>query len=320
MRLTTGLGVMAGAAVLGGTAFLMWPKPPLVKNPGLISGDEHYAAAPAKAEEAYRGVIEQAVKEAPKDKKAQDKAALARLRLGYLAARRKDWKAARAMFLEADRKYAGEGKQGAGFGNAKDQGAYQAAVCLAAAGQESEAKREFLRFIEERPESPLVHAAFKRLRRMNGGEYDPNAIPLMETAVAKQQAKIRFENSVCGPRAAAYALRLLRKGEFDYKALAKRCGTTDRGTTVQGLCKGLEQSGAKAYAYRVNADDLTKTPLPAILLVEGHYVVLEGFEGGAMKVYDTLLEGPSTLPLPDPDASVAPMFDAVLFSAPAYGA
>jgi len=249
-------------------------------------------------------------KVASKNPKVQDQVGVARLRVGYLAAKKKDWTAARQTFQTAARKYKGTGAMSADFGGLPDQAAYQATVCLVADGKEALAKAEFIRFMKERPLSPLVHACYKRLVRMNGGEPTPEADRLLQNAVTLQQKLIRFENSVCGPKTIAYLLdqNLLKGPKTDYKRLAKLCGTTDSGTTLEGMRKGLQKIGLESYAYRLNRQDLSRTSLPAILLEEGHYLaVLKVTETEAI-VYDTRLRAEQTLKLPaldDPDFNVS---------------
>lgn len=90
----------------------------------------------------------------------------------------------------------------------------------------------------------------------------------------------------------------------DYKALARLCGTTDDGTTVEGMRRGLKALGRESWAYRLSRADLAKAKLPAIVLQRDHYVVLEGIEGDEATVWDPRLgraEPWRLPPLDDPD-------------------
>ena len=60
----------------------------------------------------------------------------------------------------------------ADFGGVPDQAAYQAAVCLVGDGKPKEAEAEFVRFLRERPLSPLCHAAYGRLKRLLRGSFE----------------------------------------------------------------------------------------------------------------------------------------------------
>lgn len=267
---------------------------------------------PTKAPE-LRAFVSKNEKKA--DPQTQDQVGAARIRLAYEAARQKDWHTARATFLTAEREYHGSGAMRADFGGIPDQAAYQAAVCLVADGKKDEAKQEFVRFLKERPLSPLVYACRKRLVMLNGGKNDNRYDQLLQADVAKQEAHIRFETSVCGPKTIAYLLPKLGHSAEDYKALARLCGTTDAGTTVEGLRRALTKLGVASYAYRLNRQDLARAPLPAILVVDDHYVALLKVDPDSATVYDSRDAGEHRMPLPaldDPDFTAS----LVLFSKP----
>ena len=247
------------------------------------------------------------------DKTVQDRVGEARIRLGYEAAKRKNWDGARATFQLAEREYKGTGAMSSDFGGVPDQAAYQAAVCLVPEGKKAEAEAEFVRFLKDRPLSPLTHAAFKRLERLNGGKPKPEWEALLQSDITQEEARIRFETSVCGPKTIAYLLPLLGKPAKDYKAIAKLCGTADSGTTVVGMRKGLSALGIPSLAYKLNRRDLAKAPLPAILLDQGHYVALTKVDGEQETVFDTRFGSETVIKLPpidDPDFSVT----AILFT------
>lgn len=195
------------------------------------------------------------------------------------------------------------------WGSLTDQASYQATVCLVADGKTAQAAEEFRRFMKERPYSPLVSASFKRLVRLNGGKPTDSDLELMEAAQAKQDKKIQFETSVCGPKTIAY---LLQKGlignwstkKADYEELAKKCGTANGGTTIEGMRDGLRALGIESYGYRVNRQDLARIQVPAILLIQDHYVALLAITKDGARVYDPRIDSEQTLKLPkfdDPD-------------------
>lgn len=291
--------LVAGTAVLalGLAGVALWPRPAAKADPNRLPGDEHYASAPAEAEKAYREFAAKVQSDPKATKMDHDRAAVAGLKMGYLAAHRKDWKGARERFLAVDGGYKGAGAQSAAFGNAKDQGAYQAAVCLAAMGDKKGAEREFREFIKARKESPLVYAAYKRIVRLKGGKEDPNAVVDLDAAVAAQDAKIRFETSVCGPKSEARFLSLLGKGEFDYRDLAKESGRTDDGTSILGLRKSLKKHGVATFAYRLGIQDVRTAKAPFVALHDDHFVVFEAWDGDAVRVYDPLTGETAVKPL-----------------------
>ncbi len=267
------------------------------------SADSLYAKRDfAAAEAAYRRIIAD-LKSSP-NPEVQDEVGSVRIRLGYTAAKRKDFDEAREVFLEAEKKYKGTGAMSADFGGIPDQGAYQAAVCLIAEGKQAEAHQAFLRFISDHPLSPLVHAAYKRLVRMNGGEEDKQGQDLLQGAIAKQEKYVRFETSVCGPKTLSYLLKALGRPDPGYEELAKRCDTNDNGTSLEGMLKGLKSCGLGGYAAKVNRKDLASLPLPAVWLIQDHYVVLLAVEPTRALVFDPRRKGESHERLPaigDPD-------------------
>jgi hypothetical protein len=232
-----------------------------------------------------------------------------------LSANKKDWKAARAGFQIAAREYKGSGAMSSDFGGVPDQAAYQAAVCLVPQGKTKEAEAEFVKFLRDWPESPLTSAAYKRLLLLNGGKPKPEWEALLQRDISAEDAKVKFETSVCGPKALAYVLPLVKPGvqHPDYKALAKICGTKESGTSILSMRSALGSLGVRSYAYRLNRADLSKTKLPAILLDRDHYVVLLEVGDRQAKVYDSRFESQRNMPLPaadDPDFSI----DAIAFS------
>lgn len=92
----------------------------------------------------------------------------------------------------------------------------------------------------------------------------------------------------------------------DYRRIAKLCGTTDAGTTVEGMRKGLKSLGRESWAARLNRRDLAKASLPAVLFEGDHYVVLESVEGESATVWDPRFGATRPWRLPpgdDPDFS-----------------
>ncbi len=298
--------VAGGVALLGGFAYFSMRNPknqPVVEKPDPIRlerqmSDRLYASQPAKAEEGYREFIER--HEDSPSPKVQDEVAAARLRVGYLAARQSDFAKARTVFLQAAEKYKGEGAMGADFGGLKDQAAYQAGVCLMAEKKSEEALEAFQAFIRDYPLSPLVHAAHRRLE-MLAPESQEEHDALLQKAVAAQEKHIRFETSVCGPKVIAYILEKQGKEKPDYKEIAKLCGTTGDGTTLEGMRKGIRALGLESFGYELNREDFLKLKAPAILLRGDHYVALVSLTADYAVVYDPVRGGEDKFPLPKAD-------------------
>jgi hypothetical protein len=220
------------------------------------------------------------------DPSVQDEVGRARIRLAYKSTQKKDYAAARQTLLTAAHEYRGTGQMGSDFGGIPDQAAYQAAVCLVGEGKKDGARKEFIAFMRDHPLSPLVHAAYGRLNRLNGGQPDEEGRKLLDAAVAKQEARIKFETSVCGPKAIEFMLPLLGKPTRDYHELAKLCGTTDKGTTLEGMRKGLSALGIATYGLQVNRHDITALKTPFVILQEDHYLVATEVTDRAIRLFD----------------------------------
>ena len=252
------------------------------------------------------------------DPKSQDLVGEAEMRLAYLNADKHDYEASRKLFLQAE-KVKGTGVMGADFGGINDQAAYQAAVCLVAEHKESEAKTAFRQFLKEYQMSPLVHAAHKRLERLNGMKSDPADDQLLQSAVTAQEKVVRFEESVCGPKTVEYLLNqhLIQPTQQhpntqipqdrstvslpDYKQLARLCGTDDKGTSIEGIRDGLKKLGIQSYGLELNRQDFNRLQMPAILLEGDHYFALLERHGQKLVLYDTLMHDKREIKLPPLD-------------------
>lgn len=293
----------AGAAILIATAGVL-----VVSNK--IDANRAEAARIAKAPKP-KPIVPDAVKrsgysdfiaknESSKDAKVQDKVARTRMKLAYLQSHNKDYNAARATLLAAAKTYKGEGKMSPEFGGAKDQALYQAAATLNAEGRKVEYRKALTQFLKDQALSPLIYGAYKRLVALDGHS-SPDVEALMQAAQAKQQAKMEFETSVCGPKAAAYLLEQQHLGKFDYKTLAKECGTTKTGTSMDALRACLEKHGLKTFGFRLNRKDFSKLAAPAVLFAADHYVVITAIHDDHLEAYDPRFGTVLTQKLPPMD-------------------
>ena len=163
----------------------------------------------------------------------------------------------------------------------------------------------------EYPLSPLVFAAEKRLVRLSGGTPDPQDEKLLQSAVTAQESKAKYESALCGPKTIAYMLKtgLLPSGqaasvknESDLThEIANNCGTTEKGTSIDGLRKGLRKLGYESFGLDLNRSDFQKLPLPAILLDGDHYFAILERKGDKIVLFDTLLNAKREVPLPKED-------------------
>lgn len=228
----------------------------------------------------------------------------ARLRLGFISAKQGDYEEARQRFIET----AALHKESTGpiseFGDIADQAAYQAAACLSAQKKKSEAAHAFKQFIVDYPLSPLVHAAFKRLRVLLPIPERAGLDKLLQRAVDAQDSHVCKSLTSCGPRAIVRALEILKIDAAAVDTIRKQSGTTDKGTTLAGMIKALKAHKVLATGHELNREDFDKLSTPAILLSENHYYVIEEIQEHCVSLYDPMKQSVDSKPLPpltDPD-------------------
>ena len=261
------------------------------------------------------------------DPLTQDRVAASRVHLAFAEANA-SWKvpndsakkgaayqAARKTFLAAANGPKGTGAMDPNYGTLSDQAAYQAAVCLVAENKPDQARAEFIAFLKNRPLSPLCKASYRRLIRLNGGKPTAQYDALVQSATNAQNKETKFELSVCGPKAieallggrAPSPVTLANLPESvithppDYREVAKLCGTTDAGTTIEGMRKGLKALGIMSYGFQLNAADFAKLQTPAILLRSGHYLLVTKITKGRFDLFDPTTKRTVSANLPDAD-------------------
>lgn len=219
------------------------------------------------------------------DKNIQTAVTRARMTTAYESAKNKNFSAARVEFIEASFKHKGTEAMDPGFGSLSDQAAYQAIVCLDADGKKDEAIKEFRKFMADRPLSPLIHACFRRLERLNKQALPEDQLRL-ENGIAAQEKKINFETSVCGPKCLEKILPMLEKEGMNYQEIAKISGTTDKGTTLEGLKKASQSLGLPAIGLELNNRDFLAMKKPFIWLQADHYIAVLEIKNGRAHFYD----------------------------------
>ena len=250
----------------------------------------HYLQAEAQAQ----AVIREAAQS--HSVKQHTQAAFARQIMAYSAARRHDLPLAQARFAALRQEAArlpGRGVEPAHPGEEpatlEQEAAFQHAVCTGALGDSGAAEAEYVSFMKQYPDSPLLHAALLRMERMHGGNL-PQADEAIwrqakQTALTHQKMQTR-EASLCGPECLAELMR--RRGETpDVHALAQAMGTSERGTTLDALAGAARAHGFSARGLALTPKGLAAQTLPVIALVApGHYVLVEAVQAAGVTIWD----------------------------------
>lgn len=257
------------------------------------------AYAAGKYEEAERKAEALTPSPSPNSGRGKQVAAQARLLLAFSAARRKDLSLARDRFAEARHvasKLPDHGKQSAGLGDPQpsieEEAAYQHAVCTGALGEKDEAEREYIAFMKSYPESPLVHAAIKRVARFHDGNPTPEAEAAWKSAVeiAKTRDRERERQlAMCGPECLAELLRRRSQGASPatVNELAADMGTSEQGTSVATLIEAARKRGIEAKGLHATLKGLEGLKLPVIALVApGHFVLVENVSDSGVTVWN----------------------------------
>lgn len=298
--------LLAAAAFLGAAALAFFvstrtPEPGKTRSAGALAEAEaaFRSGRPDEAERGFREFVEKNAKNP--DAARQDQVTRARMHLGYLAARQNRYEEARKTFVEAEKRHRGTGAVDPAFGSAPDQAAYQAAVCLAAEGKASEALAAFRDFIKQRPLSPLVSAAHRRIGMLEGGRTTPDDDMLLQVALDKQTRVAAKEMAVCGPKALSAMLERLGHGKIDYHVLAKACGTDENGTSMQGIRDALAKYGHRSVGAELARRDFARLKTPALWLQGAHYLAVLSVDEREAEVYDPLTGRTTDVELPAVD-------------------
>lgn len=196
----------------------------------------------------------------------------------------------------------------------EEEAAYQHAVLTAALARpvkpgvqnvSAEAEAEFVQFMRQYPESPLVHASVRRIARMHGGNVPKAAEAVwkqaMATAQEQQHARDR-ERSLCGPEVLAEILTRAAQPPTDLQSLAVELRTDHHGTTLAALAKAVEKRGWRTKGLKLTWDGLWKltngpesrkdAPEYLVALIRpGHYVLVDDVRAGDVEVWDPSAEG-----------------------------
>jgi predicted double-glycine peptidase len=255
---------------------------------------------------------------ASSDPAVKKQVVLVRRVLAFSAARRKDLRLARERFAvlrqEASLlpdKGKPEAEPGENPPTLEEEGAYQHAVLTAALGDRKAAEAEFQAFMRQYPESPLVHAAVRRIARFHGGNLPKDAEAAwqqaMQTAQARQKER-QVQRSLCGPEVLAEVLRRrsgvqafgpsgepasLNPQPSTLNQLVRELRTDERGTSLQALAEAARKRGLEANGLALTYRGLLRTlqaPSPPRFLVAliqpGHFVLVERADAEEVRVWD----------------------------------
>ncbi|MEQ1821693.1 MAG: cysteine peptidase family C39 domain-containing protein [Fimbriimonadaceae bacterium] len=263
----------------------------------LSSGDAMYNQKNFKAaEREYMAFVEKNAKAS--DTKTQNLVTVARIRTAYSAARGKDFSRARTLFKTASQTHKGDMRPSPAYGNLPDHARYQAIVCLLGENRRAEAIAEFGDFLKSKPESPVCYSVIKRIHQLLPREKWAPYDTLMDRAIKVQNKKVAEASVVCGPKAAGYLLEALGKGKFKQDDLTKLCGTTAKGTSLEGLQSALKTKGVFTKGMLLNRTDFAKMTLPAIWLGDDHYYVVVRMGLAEVTVFDPAIDKEVALDIP----------------------
>lgn len=222
----------------------------------------------------------------------------ARLKLGYVTAKREGYAQAKAVFQEAVREHKGSNESNPDWGGLVEQARYQAIVCDENSGRKSEALAAYRALMDASPTSPIATACMRRIKRLNGGVLGPEDERAYEAARQEVADRYRKELARCGPRSVARVATILGQKTPTLELVETACGTNSEGTTLEGMVEGLSANGIRAVAKELNSKDFRTLKTPAIWLDARHYRVIESMSGDAATVYDPLDQRTHSIPLP----------------------
>ncbi len=217
-------------------------------------------------------------KNATRSPASQAEALRARWVLAFSAARRNELPLARKRFAQLREEAAGvpdperemtfeaRPTPGPRKPTLEEEAAYHHAVLTGALGDREAAEAEYLAFMRRYPESPLVHAAVRRIAHVHGGD-------------------LRRANSP--PRHGDTESRRKRKASAaGVEELAREMGTDYQGRTLAALARVAQRHGFAARGLELTWKGLWEQPLPLIALIEpGHYVLVDAVTEDSVLVW-----------------------------------
>ncbi|MCC6443784.1 MAG: hypothetical protein IT210_10065 [Armatimonadetes bacterium] len=160
----------------------------------------------------------------------------------------------------------------------RERAAYQAAICLSAAGRSREAIQALDALLSRTPSATILIGCRDYLAKLRGGRLTASEERWLARAQKKRQEEERARQwrlAACGPKALGYVLRSHAQ-PASWQTLAREAGMTRQGTSMDGLARCARQRGFSAVGVQVDLAQLTEQPPPASALpLCPNYVIAE---------------------------------------------
>ncbi len=159
--------------------------------------------------------------------------------------------------------------------------AYREAECLYAAHDYAGAEKIVDRLLAVAQISPTNHEFLLRQKAiLHGGGKSQLPVDSQHSTISHQPV------GDCGPRALAIACRQLGV-KADVARLTHFAGTTDRGTSLEGLANAAGAVGLKAQGVQVNRLAFSDIKTPAVIWLNGgHFAVLLSVTDKIARIHD----------------------------------
>jgi len=222
--------------------------------------------------------------------------AWARWRIAYTYARQRKWDEAIKEFRELLRNYDGTRS----FRTTQpyslpERALYQIACCYRGRMREAKGEGEkdywrqkainaFTEVMVQFPDSPISVLAARAIADLNGGKLPDRAGKVYYWVLKRDEERRRRQQllwSMCGPAALYWLLKAhFPKESFpSIEQISKMAKTDETGTSLFNLKEAAKKLGVRTSALEVTFDGLKEIGLPALLLFDGHYVVVTKVKG-----------------------------------------
>ena len=161
---------------------------------------------------------------------------------------------------------------------------FQRALALLADNRKAEAVKELGAFVNKYSDS---HLAIRAAARLNEIGIEVELVDVEKQSYSPQGLFNPSALCICGP--ASLKTVLFELGiETDLEDIIKVAGTTIEGTSMLGLVDSAQKYGVNATGVVMDKGQLKQLPLPAVLLLEDHYVALTNIQDNRVTYYDPL--------------------------------
>lgn len=219
--------------------------------------------------------------------------AWARWRIAYTYAKQKRWEEAIRTFRELAEQYDGtwEFRHNQPYA-LPERAFFQIGCCYRGKMREAKDPREreefrqkainaFTEVMVQFPDSPISVVAARAIADLNGGKLPDRAGKVYYRVLKRDEERRKRQSllwAMCGPA----ALHWLLQHHFPNISLpsidqiAKMAKTDETGTSLYNLKEAAKKLGVRTSALEVTFEGLKEIRLPALLLLDGHYVVVKG--------------------------------------------